>query len=129
MNNAITRRQWLRGIAAATTLAPLPAAFRAAMGPDEKFDLGVKGGEVLDPSQKWRGVRDVGLRNGLVEAVEANIPAERALRTINATGRLVVPGLIDLHAHTYPYGSAVGIPADPLGPLPGTTPSGSARRA
>ncbi len=126
MNNAITRRQWLRGIAAATTLASLPAALRAAMGPDDKFDLVVKGGEVLDPSQKWRGVRDVGLRNGLVEAVEANIPAERALRTINATGRLVVPGLIDLHAHTYPYGSAIGIPADELVPFQGTTTAVSA---
>src|SRR5258706_1821559 len=126
MNNAITRRQWLRGIAAATTLASLPAALRAAMGPDDKFDLVVKGGEVLDPSQKWRGVRDVGLRNGLVEAEEANIPADGALRTINATGRLVVRGLIDVHAHTYPYGSAIGIPADELVPFQGTTTAVSA---
>jgi dihydroorotase len=81
---------------------------------------------VLDPSQKLRSVRDVGIRGGLVEAVEAGIPAERALRTINASGKIVVPGLIDLHAHTYPYGSAIGIPADELVPFQGTTTAVSA---
>ncbi|MBV8031624.1 MAG: amidohydrolase/deacetylase family metallohydrolase [Betaproteobacteria bacterium] len=91
------------------------------MGPNDKFDLVVKGGEVLDPSQKLRARRDVGIRYGLVEALEADIPAERANRVLDAGGRLVVPGLIDLHAHTYPYGSAIGIPADELVPFQGTT--------
>src|SRR5262249_47371487 len=36
----------------------------------------------------------------------------RALRVINASGKLVTPGLVDLHSHVYPYGSALGIPAD-----------------
>jgi dihydroorotase len=39
---------------------------------------------------------------------------------LDASGRLVTPGLIDLHAHTYPYGSAIGIPADELVPYQGT---------
>jgi dihydroorotase len=94
---------------------------RAAMGPNDKFDLVIRGGEVLDPSRNLRGIRDVGIRNGIVEAVEAGIPAERTLRSIDAKGKLVVPGLIDLHAHTYPYGSAIGIPADELVPHQGTT--------
>ena len=126
MKNTITRREWMRLAAATATLAAMPAAVRAAMGPNDKFDLVIKGGEVLDPSQKLRAVRDVGLRNGVVEAVEATIPAERALRTINATGKVVVPGLIDLHAHTFPYGSAIGIPADELVPFQGTTTAVSA---
>jgi dihydroorotase len=117
----MTRRQWLQGIAAATALAALPAAVRAAMGPNDKFDLLIRGGEVLDPAQRLRAKRDVALRNGVVEAVEASIPAERALRTIDASGRLVVPGLIDLHCHVYPYGSAIGIPADELVPFQATT--------
>jgi dihydroorotase len=90
------------------------------MGPNDKFDLVIKGGEVLDPSQKLRGIRDIGIRYGVIEAVEPGIPAERALRVLDANGRLVTPGLIDLHAHTYPYGSALGIPADELVPYQGT---------
>src|SRR5258707_2132150 len=86
----------------------------AAMGPDDKFDLVIKGGDVLDTSQSLRGKRDIGIRYGLIEAVEADIPAARALKTIDASGKLVTPGLVDLHSHVYPYGSAIGIPADEL---------------
>jgi dihydroorotase len=81
----------------------------------------IKGGEVFDPSQKLRGVRDIGIRNGVIEAVQAEIPVERALKVMSASGRLVTPGLIDLHTHVYPYGSAIGIPADELVPYQGTT--------
>ena len=84
------------------------------MGPDDKFDLVIKGGEVLDPSQSLRGRRDIGIRYGIVEALEPEIPAARALRVLDAAGKLVTPGLVDLHTHVYPYGSAIGIPADEL---------------
>ncbi|MEO5676503.1 MAG: hypothetical protein ABIQ84_03060, partial [Usitatibacter sp.] len=118
MNN---RRRLIVAAAASAFASTIPAAVRAAMGPDDKFDLVIRGGEVLDPSQRLRGVRDVGIRNGVIEAVQSSIPAERTLRSINAAGKLVVPGLIDLHAHPYPYGSAIGIPADELVPHQGTT--------
>ena len=55
----------------------------AAMGPNDKFDLVVKGGEVLDPSQNLRARRDIGIRWGVIEAVEPDIPADRALRVLN----------------------------------------------
>jgi dihydroorotase len=84
------------------------------MGPNDKFDLVIKGGDVLDPSQSLRGKRDIGIRFGVIEAVEADIPAARASRVLDAGGKLVTPGLIDLHSHVYPYGSAIGIPADEL---------------
>src|SRR5207245_3957882 len=84
------------------------------IAPDYKFDLVIKGGDVLDPSQSLRGGRDIGIRYGVIEAVEADIPAIRALRVLDATGKLVTPGLIDLHCHVFPYGSAIGIPADEL---------------
>jgi len=84
------------------------------MGPDDKFDLVIKGGDVLDPSQSLRGKRDIGIRYGIIEGVEPEIPADRALRVLDASGNLITPGLIDLHAHVYPYGSAIGIPADEL---------------
>ena len=119
------RRRFLAGLAAAGAAAcSLPS--RAAMGPNDKFDLVVKGGQLLDPSQKLRGRRDIGIRFGLVEQVAENIAPERAQRVLDASGRWVVPGLIDLHAHTFPYGSALGIPADELVPFQGTTTAVSA---
>jgi dihydroorotase len=112
------RRQLVAGIGAAFASAPFGLA-RAAMGPSDKFDLIIKGGEVFDPSQKLRAKRDVGMRYGLVELIAEDIPAERANRVMNAAGKLVVPGLIDLHAHVFPSG--LGIPADELVTFQGTT--------
>ena len=91
------------------------------MGPDDKFDLVIKSGDVIDPSQSLRGKRDIGIRWGLIEAVEDEIPTARAAKTIDASGKLVMPGLVDLHCHVYPYGSAIGIPADELVQFQGTT--------
>ena len=125
MGKTIDRRRFLLS-AGAIAAMQLSSAVRAAMGPDDKFDLLIKGGDVLDPSQRLRGVRDIGIRNGVIEAVQADIPAARALRVISASGRLVTPGLIDLHAHTFPYGSGIGIPADELVPFQGTTTAVSA---
>lgn len=115
------RRRFVAGMGAAFAAGGLSSAVRAAMGPQDKFDLVIKGGEVLDPSQKLRAKRDIGMRFGRIEALEADIPAARALRVLDASGKLVIPGLIDLHSHVYPYGSALGIPADELVPFQGTT--------
>jgi dihydroorotase len=122
--HASTRRQFLSHSASVLALAATGVASRgawAAMGPNDKFDLLVKGGEVLDPSQSLRAKRDIGIRFGAIEALEADIPADKALKVLNAGGKLVTPGLIDLHAHVFPYGSAIGIPADELVPYQGTT--------
>ena len=126
MDARVNRRRLVLSMAGLAGAAALPLPLRAAMGPNDKFDLVIKGGEVLDPSQSLRGPRDIGIRNGVIEAVAADIPADRALRVISATGRLVTPGLVDLHAHTFPYGSAIGIPADELVPFQGTTTAVSA---
>src|SRR5690242_4311808 len=119
--SALSRRHFLSlsGSAAAVALSGRPAG--AAMGPNDKYDLVIKGGELLDPSQSLRARRDIGIRWGVIEAVEDSIPPARALKSIDATGKLVMPGLIDLHCHVYPYGSAIGIPADELVQFQGTT--------
>ncbi len=101
-------------LAGAPLLAAMPATALAQAAPAPKFDLLVRNANVLDPSQNLAGRRDIGIRNGRIEAVEANIAAERGNRVMDAGGKLVTPGLIDLHAHTYPFGSAIGIPADEL---------------
>jgi len=118
--SALSRRHFL-SLTGSAAAAALSGNAIAAMGPNDKFDLVIKGGEVLDPSQSLRGKRDVGIRWGVVEALDAEIPAARATKTIDATGKLVLPGLVDLHCHVYPYGSAIGIPADELVQFQGTT--------
>lgn len=115
-----TRRKFL-STTGALVAAGAGAGVWAAMGPNDKFDLVIKGGDVLDPSQSLRGKRDIGIRYGLIEEVSADIPAARGLRVLNAAGKLVTPGLIDMHAHTFAYGSAIGIPADELVPFQATT--------
>src|SRR5437764_5930408 len=118
--SALSRRRFLELTGSATAVA-LSASANAAMGPNDKFDLVIKGGDVLDPSQALKGKRDVGIRRGTIEAIEAEIPAARASKSIDASGKLVMPGLVDLHCHVYPYGSAIGIPADELVQFQGTT--------
>ncbi|TMH40550.1 MAG: amidohydrolase [Betaproteobacteria bacterium] len=116
-----SRRRFVAGMGAALAASGMSVAVRAAMGPQDKFDLLIKGGEVFDPSQSLRAKRDIGMRFGKIEALEADIPATRALRVLDASGKVVVPGLVDLHSHVYPYGSALGIPADELVPYQGST--------
>jgi dihydroorotase len=119
--SATSRRDFLASAGSFALAAAAAGGARAAMGPNDKFDLVVKGGDVLDPSQSLRARRDVGIRFGAIEVLEADIPATRADRLLDASGKLVTPGLIDLHSHVYPYGSAIGIPADELVPHQCTT--------
>ncbi|MBR1146261.1 amidohydrolase family protein [Bradyrhizobium sp. AUGA SZCCT0431] len=118
--SGFSRRDFL-SLSGSAAVAAMSAPANAAMGPNDKFDLVIKGGDVLDPSQSLRGKRDIGIRWGMIEAIEADIPAARASKTIDAAGKLVTPGLIDLHSHVYPYGSAIGIPADELVQAQATT--------
>ncbi len=64
-----------------------------------KYDLVLKGGEVLDPAQKLRARRDVAFKDGKVAAVAEALPSEEAARVVDVAGKLVTPGLIDVHGH------------------------------
>jgi dihydroorotase len=118
-----SRREFIAGAGAASFANVLggSAFAQSTMAADDKFDLVLKGGEVIDPSQSLRGKRDIGIRFGKIEALEVDIPAARATRLMDVSNRILSPGLIDLHAHVYPYGSAIGIPADELIAHQGTT--------
>ncbi len=66
-----------------------------------KYDLLLTGGEVIDPAAGLRGVMDVGIAGGKIVAVAPNLPTNEARRSISAKGRLVTPGLVDMHAHVF----------------------------
>ena len=70
----------------------------ANLGAAEQYDIIVKGGRVIDPSLRLDAVRDVAIRGGRIAAVEANIAGDAAT-TVDARGKIVVPGLIDIHTH------------------------------
>ena len=97
---------------AAPMAQPAPIGFNPA-DPALKFDLVIANGDVLDPSQHLRGKRDLGIKNGQVAAIEASIAADRTVQRIDAGGRLVTPGLVDLHTHLVPH-IGIGLPADEL---------------
>jgi dihydroorotase len=87
------RRQILCSAAAsAAMLARIPSV-RAAT-----YDLLIKGGRVIDPSVRLDGIRDVAIAGGRIVAVEAGIAGD-ATETIDAGGKIVAPGLIDIHTH------------------------------
>jgi dihydroorotase len=103
---------------------PAPVGFNPA-DPSLKYDLVIAGGEVLDPSQKLRSKRDVGIKFGQIAALSPSIPADRAIQRIDAGGKLVTPGLIDLHTHLCPH-LGIGLPADELVGITATTTAVSA---
>jgi dihydroorotase len=91
----MNRREFIYGAAAGlTTFARTPSMLAAA----DAYDLVIKNGRVIDPSRKLDAVRDVTVSRGRIAAVEAKITASAA-ETIDAGGKLVVPGLIDIHTH------------------------------
>jgi dihydroorotase len=120
--SSLARRAFLRRSSAAAVATLCPSAILSNFAQaDDRFDLVIRGGEVVDPSQALRARRDVGIRWGRIAAIEASIPNDRAAQSMDASGKLVLPGLVDLHAHVYPQASALGLPADELVPYTATT--------
>jgi dihydroorotase len=85
------------------------------------YDLLIKGGEVVDPGGGHEGLLDVAIARGRVAAVDRHIPEDSAFRTIDAAGSLVLPGLVDLHTHTFHGFSFWGVDPDPIASRSGVT--------
>jgi dihydroorotase len=69
------------------------------LGRIKLYDLIVKNGLVVDPASGTNEEMDLAVTKGRVAAVEAKIPDNHASRVIDASGMIVTPGLIDIHAH------------------------------
>jgi len=91
----LNRRRFLSVAAAGAgtaMFARVPKVFAAS------YDLIIRGGRVIDPSVRLDAIREVAISGGRIVAVEANIAGDAA-DIIDAHGKLVVPGLLDIHTH------------------------------
>jgi dihydroorotase len=109
----ILRRHFLQqaGAAAAVFAAPQPAT----------FDLLIAGGRVIDPARKVDAALDVAIAGSKIAAVGANLPRDRAKQVFDARGKIVTPGLIDMHGHVFDQFLPVSIDADLVGIPKGVT--------
>ncbi len=87
------------------------------------IDLILKGGRVIDPSQKLDAVCDVAFAGGKVAKVGPDLKAGPSTEVRSAAGFIVTPGLIDLHTHVYWGGTSLGVDAEELCRISGVTTS------
>lgn len=120
--NSLTRRELLAGMGASLAVGsaartpgnkPMKSNSQEESTAGKRYDLLIRGGRVVDPSQDLDAARDVAIAGGKIAKVEANIPSSEARETINANGKIVTPGLIDIHTHVFPYVGPYGIEPDP----------------
>jgi len=87
-----------------------------------KYDLLLRGGRVICPASGIDGIRDVAIAGGRIAAIEDAILPSSATATIDVSGKLVLPGLIDTHAHVYQYVTGrFGLNPDMVGVRSGVT--------
>ena len=80
----------------AVTLGPLLLKAQTLLA--QSFDLIIRGGRVIDPSLNLDTIADVGIANGRIQSIDRELNAS-ATDEINATNKIVLPGLLDIHAH------------------------------
>ena len=86
------------------------------------YDILLKGGHVICPATGINGIRDVAVRDGRIAAVEETILPSSATETIDVSGKLVLPGMIDTHGHIYQYVTGrFGLNPDMVGVHSGVT--------
>jgi dihydroorotase len=87
----------------------------------QPYDVMLRGGRVIDPAQGIDGIADVAVRAGRIAAIGPNLPGP-AQTVMDVRDRLVLPGMIDTHAHVYRFVSGrFGLDADTVGVHSGVT--------
>ncbi len=69
----------------------------------QEYDIVLRAGRVIDPANNIDRVMDVGITGNRITAVAAHIDDAQARKLVNVSGMIVVPGLVDLHAHVFGY--------------------------
>ncbi len=88
----------------------------------QPFDTLLRGGRVIDPAQNIDAQLDVGIRDGKIVALAAGLTPSAGTSVIDVKGKLVLPGLIDTHAHVYQYVTGTfGLNPDLVGVRSGVT--------
>jgi dihydroorotase len=85
------------------------------------MELILKGGRVIDPSQSFDGVADVGFSGGKVASFGKSLVPQAHAQVRDVTGMIVTPGLIDMHTHVYWGGTSLGIDAEHFARISGVT--------
>jgi len=85
------------------------------------FDLILRNGRVIDPSQKLDAVCDVAFTAGKVGRVGPRLEPDAGTVVRDVSGLIVTPGLIDLHTHVYWGGTSLGIDAEHFCRISGVT--------
>ncbi len=86
------------------------------------YDLVLRGGRVIDPARDTDGVFDVAIQDGRIAAIDPTLPDTAATEEIDVSDRLILPGLIDTHAHVYQHVTGrFGLEADMVGVHSGVT--------
>jgi dihydroorotase len=85
------------------------------------YDIVLTGGRVVDPSQGLDAVTDVAFADGKVAALGQGLGGKDAKSTRDVAGRIVTPGLIDIHAHVYWGATFLGVEAERVARASGTT--------
>jgi dihydroorotase len=80
--------------------------------PAMTYDLILRGGRVIDPSQKLDAITDVAFSGGKVAQIGRALKADGETDVRDLSGVIVTPGLIDLHTHVYWGGTSLGIDAE-----------------
>ena len=85
------------------------------------YDLVIRGGRLIDPGRGVDAPMDVAISGDRIARLAPQVDVAEAAQWIDATGKLVVPGLIDLHAHVYHHGARNGLDPDVAGVRSGVT--------
>ena len=112
-----TRREICRQAIVGSLVCSLAGNWQRLLGAESqnesRYDLLIKGGRVVDPSQQLSAVKDIGISGRRVARVAENLSASDARQVLDARGKIVTPGLIDVHVHVYDGVTPLGLPADP----------------
>lgn len=67
----------------------------------QTYTIVIKGGHVIDPKNNIDKVMDIAIDNDRIAEIAENIDAKKGRQVVDAKGKYVVPGLIDMHAHVF----------------------------